>query len=506
MSVIAAVTACVFMITTACSTSPRDATGTNASATCGGFGDAADGAISSNDATFRYHTDATSSVYEATVFGALFYHAETHIAPDLTLSTVRFGRAFPVREVTVRTTDGERMSGTIDGRPIAPFVKGQPWETVTMADGSPLPPLGPDPRARDALDALVHGAQAGGSACAVAGAANGETKIESSYTAPGHLSNTGLGYHPCNLCIDACNAIFTACGVTAAIAAVGCGPFYALCLAAGLVACGIALAACIVVCNQPGQACCPVSCGGGCCQFGESCLKPPTPLCCSAGTKACNGTSGDNCCNNSDNCLPDGSCCANGNPICLGNACCNPGDNCASAGQEGGDPNPCCPAKQVICNGTCCKAGESCIKGLAGPDHCGVCPPDPSVPGSGLCADNTTCCNAMTFAGTACAKFGPSPMSCCVPKTICDAGGTACCQGNQTCTGAPLKVTCCDDKNVCGANAETCCTDPINPCSTSDSSGAPVCCDTSVHPFCAVSGRCCDKPGTTCDAVGNCVP
>lgn len=499
--------------------------------------------------------DGTESLTRVELGGQLLYSVHATREQDHVLVHEEIGAAFGGQhQIDLSGTD-RAVSGNFDGRALVAF---DPHNhgTFAFADGGSAPTFPELPASTaDALSRLRAEAQKASDTCLVVS----EDGTNAQFGSPGVIESpqTSIG---CRGCHGICAATLVGCEIGALL---GCSPLlaipifgpglYVLCVGTATILCLLTAAACGALCNAGGEACCSVPCKQGpggfnasglCCKAGDTCLDPKFGTCCVAGTTAClnkqccdnatevcapstggccgaaNTVCGTSCCGVKDACAPLGQgggdannpCCPVANPIC-NNECCQVGETCSSAGQEGGSAtNFCCAKNHVVCNDVCCKTGEDCIAGGPGQlPHCGLCKADPTTPGSGECPDGPphTCCNAAAgFPGTNCSTIGLKA-NCCLPKTICNTGSMPCCGGNQTCTGegalSTLKGTCCADNQVCG-DAEDCCTDVINPCSIGHNQ-THLCCDTSKHKFCNVSGRCCDDPlAPNCDALGQCVP
>ena len=404
------------------------------------------------------------------------------------------------------------VTGTVDGVPVKPVV-GPTKPTDPELTSGQLPTLTDIARARDTLWRAVQDQRA---LCRDTPRPEG-SKITSS--AP--VNENTINGNKCTNCKTGCLNQLASCIVGSVIACAGFPwPANAFCaLAATLVCIGVEVN-CHNNCgdaNTPGSDCCPIACGNGhCCNDGSTCADPLKGSCCPSGTTLC--TSNLCCDTGTENCLTSNVCCPKTQDSCgsgISQVCCPAGKLCADAAKS-----LCCDKNVVACDGKCCNPGEACLHLVpAGPPKCGKCEPDANTPGSGLCADGVTCCSSSAkLAGTSCSKI-PGPNYCCAPKTICDIGSTACCQGNETCvrddpTGVQLKGDCCPDGEVCGANAELCCRPgvgggPPPVCARSDTSsgnggGDPTCCDTTKYALC--NGVCCNLATKPNCVAGKCGP
>ena len=185
------------------------------------------------------------------------------------------------------------------------------------------------------------------------------------------------------------------------------------CLAEAFAEDGIIDFACIGVCNLPGNACCPVPCGG-----------PFT------------------CCGSGDNCFHSDLCCPGGIPVCK-DTCCGEGvAGCASDGFCG------CPNDEVVCGSNCCApdnlcCGNQCFTKTADYECCGEapCPPGNCQNGNICCPPGQPICKEGCCAGGKCDAAG----NCCAPPAqLC---GNQCCPPFNACCNS----VCCEADQVCVA-------------------------------------------------------
>lgn len=313
------------------------------------------------------------------------------------------------KELAFASADRKTLTGTIDGRPIAPFDLAASPETMKLADGGPLPEGDVDEDVEQALPKLLEAVKA---QCSAAAPSPEKTSALSLVSEPAHPSHPDSSAG-CILCVLAAQGVLAACLVGAVLSAAACGPFYPLCFAVLALGCAAALFATLCsgcsffvgLCSAGGS-CCPVFCGPDkqCCGNGESCAGTEW-LCCSPGLRAC-GTS--NCCAPTDGCLANGTCCPIGNTICKG---------------------VCCPTGVTQClpsTGECC-LGSAC--------------------GNACCNPSQTCTNSATS-------------TCCDTEHAC---GAVCCDKSQSCTD-PNRGVCTSCSNCSGPNRECCygqcCTEP----------------------------------------------
>ncbi|KAF9261184.1 hypothetical protein L218DRAFT_505123 [Marasmius fiardii PR-910] len=172
---------------------------------------------------------------------------------------------------------------------------------------------------------------------------------------------------------------------------------------------------------------CPVPCGGGCCNSGNTCCKTG---CCPGGDKCAVNSNGVEvgCCARSDVQCANGRCCTSGWQCCdnNGGGCCWPGTHCCGdrqccdggsggGGGGGGGGTSCgngktCPSGQNCCGSGCSDQGSQCCQ-----DH--------------QCNNGSQCC------GSGC--FDPNSEICCDGKGTCPKGdtccGDVCCRPGSTC-------------------------------------------------------------------------
>ncbi|CAN5643228.1 hypothetical protein BH09MYX1_BH09MYX1_24270 [soil metagenome] len=374
------------------------------------------------------------------------------------------------------------ITGTIDGLPLRPFQKGDDYSSLRLADGSPVPYVEMDPATTAETQALYDLAKTKSTECV----ASPDGTRPQALSVPAGVEHPS-DQVPCTACKSVCISGSLACGIAFGVTCAAFPwPANLVCAIVGALVCLVQYFLCADNCSAQGQGCCPVACGGGCCNSGSTCVLSASQLCCPSGTSNCSAT---NCCDGSETCISKtAECCPNNRDIC-GSTCCPSGTTCGDASAGAG---LCCATGTVACNGVCCEQGAACIQDSpTAPKHCGTC----SVP---LCGN--LCCDQP---GVGCAK----PDTCCLQKTICTNG--SCCNGNETCTGpTSFKQTCCADAHVCGQNAELCCglnnVGVQTQCATSSlNNNTATCCDLSAHNLCGVN--CCDDPlFPNCDAAGNC--
>jgi len=253
----------------------------------------------------------------------------------------------------------------------------------------------------------------------------------------GHQSDPGDSSQ-CNNCTNECIAVaegclaagFTGCGALLAVPFAG--PFLAAACAAAVTAgCYEAGANCADNCWNIGSACCPVDCGSGCCDRGETCLDSRQGLCCSRGLQPCRGPQ-ESCYDpTKETCLPSGVGCAVGQEC--GENCCGDYAECVNR-----DTGLCCPTLTNIPCGTDCCNGTT--------ERC----------------TDTGCCPVTQACGTVCCLpgFVCGPNGQCVVGKTCQPGQSLCVSPDKTtqtcCAG---DQTCCDDGSCCGGASQ-----PYNVC------------------------------------------
>jgi hypothetical protein len=402
---------------------------------------------------------------------------------ELTTSTYtaswRFGAMVQgVQEANFVTTDGKLMQGTINGRQLMPFTAAT--QSLTFADGTPVPdPVFP-PTVKDALQQMPAAAKsailgavtppifrkafdrtpaaiASGVGSRFDEAANGNGVVvplgparavkailgadpsHPTFGSPPHIDDT-TGTQTCVYCVQEAYAAAAACGVACGLSfGFGC-----IC-AAGI---PLLFANCHAPGEELGKGCCPVACGPThptlgigvvfqCCRDGESCADDSTGACCEPGLQPCQGTT---CCPSNAPCRDEGICCPTNQNTCItpsGPVCCNPGEIC--------NQGVCCPPGSPICNGFCCaggvcdNSGNCCVNGAccpAGQDMTadGCCAADLVTPdrqhcgsrcGSNVCY-HQYCCQGRCCDGQCCGS------SCCdknAPSCIGQVNGIPICQG-----------------------------------------------------------------------------
>ena len=312
-----------------------------------------------------------------------------------------YGKGFTGIERADLTTNGQTVSGTVDGRAIVPFSAAAAPEVFQFQDGQPAPETSASKEVAQGLERIFALAEAKAESCAPAegrGRASG-------------LSAQNHNSFQCLTCKAGCGGAFLYCGsklkgvcaATAAACLFGAPLCFAACAVAGGAICVAAAVTCMGICAR--TVCCAVPCGDTgstvtCCEDGQACLRPG--VCCQAGQFPCHG---QNCCPSSQRCMPNGTCCiapdfpcgqsccdrtlscCNGvccSGQCLGGVCCTPPSRRCGSGFSA----RCCANE--CCNNVCCAAGESCHPQTG---QCAVlCPPNQDFCPTG---GNGRCCNPL---------------------------------------------------------------------------------------------------------------
>jgi len=419
----------------------------------------------------------------------------------------RFGAGIRgLRSMSLTSTDGHTVTGTIDGRALEPFTLGGNDTTLAFADGSKAPKIRVKPFLQRALEELR----------------TVDTAACTPNTATSGVREDFLGLD-CTLCEAACGIALMVCDASAAISFAACEAGTVGIATLGCVA-GFAAAeaGCLKASDdcsnncETGSSCCPVPCKGGTPNAASS-----TEFCaatCSGGATCCGGQSNPNgvCCGNASDC------CGTSNPTCLegvfANArCVNPstgafcfadeGDVCGSTAAPG--RASCCPGKSPVCRdaaeGLCCARGAGDTCGNAQERKC--CPET-----SPVCRDAAAgvCCpqGAGDVCGRDCCPAGAPHCdgeACCKPSEACGDGGQCCpaphiCRG-QTCCNPPSTTcgsACCNVDETCVDASKSLCCGILTGIACGDS-----CCD-SVTEAC-VNGACCPRAsacGSACCATG----
>jgi len=303
-----------------------------------------------------------------------------------------------LRRLELASPDGRTVTGTVDGRALAPFGVGANT-APEFADGGTVPRLKVKPLLRRVLRKLA----------ACAGGERPATPV------PQALISS------CDACNAGCAVAFVGCGVATLLsAAAGVGiPTLAL----NVANCEDALFKCARACTR-GTACCPVPCAAGhgiafgdnvcdatCAEDAVCCGGPDNPngQCCGGAGGGGSHCCGSQCLDAGDRCLDPGT-----GAFCYGAF---PGDVCADTSQGG--PAFCCDAGKPVCRDSarhvCCaaNAGELC-----------------DVDGApGCCPSDRPYCSRGTAAGCC-----PEPVCCDPPSSKC--GNTCCNPFTQTCGDA----------------------------------------------------------------------
>jgi hypothetical protein len=399
--------------------------------------------------------------------------------------TIEFGAAVRgIRTIELASADGRTVTGTVDGRALAPFALGSAPGALAFADGGASPRVRIKPVVRQALRKLSTLDLA---ACAAAGS-------------PALVSPRPL-LSDCELCLDACFIAYWSCNTAALIALGACeavtvGAGTPLCVPTYLLAaagCHKAMFDCSTACTN-GTSCCPVPCAGG-----HGVAISDTAFCqqtCSDGAVCCGGASDarGQCCDKAADCC--GATCLEG--LFAGDRCVNPstgafcfkefpGDVCGDTSQP--TSAFCCPVGAPVCRDAgkhvCCPAGAGEVCSVDG--QAGCCPPN-----APRCIKGSACCAPQDVCGAEGACCPPPHVclgqTCCnPPSTVC---GAACCDEFSTCVDAERSLCCASLTSVvCGSN---CCDGLTERCV-----GGQCC------PLNSACGSVCCPPGEFCTNPGN---
>lgn len=242
--------------------------------------------------------------------------------------TIDYGAGFHGISHAEFDTDGTTITGTIDGRAIAPIPNTASTDPSALhfADGSALPTVTTDPGVLDQLSALSNAFASGAPAACGSGPAAPPvviTPLSGAAFVPGHTTTDFPG---CSNCLNIAKGVYVGC-YTAAVGgctglALATGPFAfitgGVCASAAIYACDEVYQASTGTCRDPGHECCPTRCTQGCCGATETCVGAELPaLCCDAGLQACHGPQGNNCVDTSKAvCLASGLGCPLGAEVC----------------------------------------------------------------------------------------------------------------------------------------------------------------------------------------------
>jgi hypothetical protein len=454
------------------------------------------------------------------VDGALYDLIEATRDVDGTLrAQVVFGPLVEGMSHVELSVAGGMLTGSYDGRAIAPMATDADPRSLAFQDGGPPPSALVSDDVRAVLSELfAKGApdanpslRAGGGArlprSTPSTSGDGPIEFDKSYPGSSGQYDTPGTSTNCLLCEGSCTAVAAAlayagnigCNALAAI------PFFGpalvpLCDIVVVAVVALELVSCFNdVCAH---SCCPSACGTLCCDQSDTCLNTDVGTCCAAGTVGCNAAA---CCNTGDHCMSNDQCCPTANTLCTTGEhspnCCNPDDQCLSTGD-------CCPGNQVTCRGNslCCGPGLSCFLPNDGATpECGACD---SAHGGELCGsgDAAFCCDEATDVCLPVRTNPNGPPGCCDNETsacvLSDEAGNpdiVCCEPGTTCVrtepGSFANQSCCPSLQAC-TNPAICCND-ANPC-VHPASGPEFCCDGEEgREACANNTECCD-PGISC--------
>jgi hypothetical protein len=279
-------------------------------------------------------------------------------ASGVATATATFGATLVhgIHQMTAQS-DGTTVNEVIDGRALQPFPASAaaPGTTqpppLVFVDGQPAPVVTLDDGVQQALAAVGHVASAAVSTCTgtpqIIANVPPPPPVSSPHDSSGKIQSNCSGCHDdCNTNAEICFGIaFTDCSAATFLVDLAAGPLAAfgtgVACNAGLTidVCNAVKLTCFNNCDAVGAgACCPVSCGSTCCEFGEACV-PNSNLCCGQGFATCTGTSTTSCVEPGQAvCLPSGAGCPTGvltcgtgaNQVCCPGGHCN-GNTCSTA-------------------------------------------------------------------------------------------------------------------------------------------------------------------------------
>jgi len=392
---------------------------------------------------------------------------------------VDYGSLVPGFTSTMLVVENETLSGTVNGRAIVPMPVAQADPSmVRFEDGEPPPDSGIDPDIDAALPELFELASSAAQKCVeMSGAAEGGSAVVDKRGDRGHVSLPAFS-SGCIKCKGGCAAGQVACALGGFSCATLGWPANIICIAIEETSCLAAYLTCISACKATGAPCCPVGCGGGCCEDQETCINPAERLCCGPGQSTCLGTE---CCDSVEVCIDSGpiagTCCDPMNHC--GDACCKPTDACLP------EVSLCCSAEQTPCVDKCCDTA-GCIDTGPNPGTC--CEPE-NICGTSCCDELDSCVASLSL----CCGFN-SPAcgnKCCGTGESCLPGNN-CCPNNRVCAGI-----CCQEGSGCDLTTNTCKACP-EPNTKFCSEGGGICCPlTQVCPE-VPGGECCPSGQLWC--------
>ena len=193
------------------------------------------------------------------------------------------------------------------------------------------------------------------------------------------------GNGPCKSCLVSVTADLTlaglACTYTLGFCAISFGVSCAICWATAL---GIAYEHQKLCLQGP---CCPVACGevdfwgvSQCCLKGETCLNsdPFAEVCCKKDEKTCGK---DTCCHGTQQCIVSQS---GRGTCCPAEATCNGGKSCCRTGSKCLNGDTCCPVEKM-CGKNCCKDNGPFLPGYCANQATGLCCTGNQVEVNGIC-------------------------------------------------------------------------------------------------------------------------
>jgi hypothetical protein len=428
--------------------------------------------VSSSSLTLTLSASLKGHVVDLADGGEPILHVESEFAswdprskraPDATF-TFRYGpKVRGISSAVLKSTAG-MITGTVDGRALAPFdLRGAAPSSIRLDGGHELA-VDVDPGLRAKLSRLSDAVKSGKAACgprprrermrehrssaanatllsfarAIGGYDVAQVPVANGIL-PGYPTgqNTGVadisngGVWTLN-CLDATvTALFdyTSC-LAAAYAGIWiCPP----CALYAIFGCTTAYAGALTTFELPGGACEQVACSSG----------SPVPNSCDY-TFTCCGT--QDCCPSDWTCSALGFCCPPGTSVacgtsyengtcCPSTAVCGPNNTCVSCAQgQIAQNGQCC---DFLCGSACCHSGEECdpVAGTCGYPNFGSASPKPTPLRVNKCThiSGTVICQALN------ADNSMTDL-CCAPGLNCCAG--QCCEPGDTCGGTGSTLRC----------------------------------------------------------------
>ncbi len=362
------------------------------------------------------------------------YHGEVAYAAPFVAGTL---------DAIVDSTDGEHLTGSVNGHPLTPVAKTQllAGAPLTLADGTPLPAF--DAHAEQLMAALQVLGKGSPSSCAP------RTGAMTTKGQPGVMRlGTNSDFSTCSPCLSDCETTLATCSLLVPGVCVGLAyiPFvgqvlFVACVLGLEYACQRHFDNCFNSCYKPGGGCCPVDCGGksSCCERSETCLDARSDLCCPPGLQTCYGGGQESCIDPVWETCINGAGCPNApvNQAC-GQICCPSGQACADTAKS-----QCCPVERMLAT-SCCAEGKIANK------QAQTCAPPPDCP-QGTTAQPDSVTGAQVCCGyiQKCVQQRCDPSGACFCLQQVAVQAAAC---NGACCTDPSSPYCNTDHGTCGAS------------------------------------------------------